>query len=304
MSVTILDGGMGGEISARVAGSGHGLWSAKALLDAPDIVVNIHREFIEAGARIILTNTYSTIPHYLGKEGLAGRYEELTRLGGELARRAVAECRQDVLIAGALPPLNESYRADLVPPGSQALPIYQKLVVALQPYVDLYICETMASAEEALHAATQAVTYGDSKPVYVAWTLHETPGTGLRSGETVAQAFTKVEHLNLAGYLFNCTSPEAILAALPQLRKLTDKPMGGYANRMNAVDAQWTLDNEITTGRRQDLGTEVFVQMCQRFADAGATIIGGCCGIGPADIAALTATLGTQSTSRPLQPEN
>lgn len=295
MSVTILDGGMGGEISARVEGSGHGLWSAKALLQAPEIVVDIHREYIEAGAGIIITNTYSTVPHYLCKEGLENRYEELTRLGGELARRAVEECGGGVLVAGSLPPLNESYRADLVPPSSEALPIYKNLVEALHPYVDLYVCETMSSAEEALNAATQAVTYGAGKPVYVSWTLIETPGSGLRSGETVSQAFAKVARLNLAGYLFNCTSPESILAALPELRELTAKPIGGYANRMNRVEPEWSLDNEIYTGRREDLGTEVFVQMCQRFADAGATIIGGCCGIGPADIAALSDAPGTKS---------
>jgi S-methylmethionine-dependent homocysteine/selenocysteine methylase len=293
MSVTILDGGMGGEISARVEGSGHGLWSAKALLAAPEVVVAIHREYIDAGARIIITNTYSTVPHYLCKEGIEDRYVELTRLGGELARRAVEESGEAVLVAGSLPPLNESYRADLVPPSSEALPIYQNLVEALNPYVDVYVCETMSSADEALNAATQAVSFGAGKPVYVSWTLNETPGAGLRSGETVAQAFAKVAHLNLAGYLFNCTSPESVLAALPELRDLTDKPIGCYANRLNEVDAEWTLDNEINTGRREDLSTEVFVRMCQRFADAGATLIGGCCGIGPTDIAALSTALGS-----------
>lgn len=295
MSITIFDGGMGGEISARVQGAGHGLWSAKALLDAPDVVVDIHREYIEAGAQIIITNTYSTIPHYLSKEGMEGRYEELTRLGGELARRAATQATGDVQVAGSLPPLNESYRADLVPASSQAQPIYRKLVEALTPYVDLFVCETMASADEAVTAATQATTYGAGKPVYVAWTLNEQPGTGLRSGETVADAFAKLAHLEIAGFLFNCTSPEAILAALPQLRELTDKPIGGYANRMNEVDPQWTLDNDLMTGRRTDLDTQAFVQMCQRFADAGATLIGGCCGIGPKDIAALTDAFAIQT---------
>lgn len=296
MSITILDGGMGGELKTRVANTSQGLWSARALLDAPDIVVDVHREFIEAGAQMIITNTYSTIPHYLGKEGLENRYEELTRIGGELAQQAVAACGGGVLIAGSLPPLNESYRADLAPAGADAQPVYRTLVEALNPYVDLYLCETMASADEALNAATQAVNHGQGKPVYVAWTLNEVPGGGLRSGETIEEAFAAVAHLELAGYLFNCTSPEAILAAIPTLRQLTDKTIGGYANRMNQVDPQWTLDNDIVTGSRVDLGTEVFVQMCQRFADAGATLIGGCCGIGPADIAALTQRFAAQPT--------
>ena len=82
MTITLLDGGMGDEIATRLKGAGTGLWSANALLECPQLVVDIHKEYIAAGARIIITNTYSTIPHYLGKEGMAHRYVELTRLGG------------------------------------------------------------------------------------------------------------------------------------------------------------------------------------------------------------------------------
>ena len=258
MTVTLLDGGMGGEISARLEGAGHGLWSAKALVEAPQVVVDIHREYIEAGAEIIITNTYSTIPHYLSKEGLEDRYQELTRYGGELARRAVTESGKDVQVAGCLPPLNESYRNDLVPSRDHALPIYAALVKELEPFVDFYICETMSTAEEAVMAVSQAVAHGEGKPVYVAWTLDEEPGAGLRSGETVEEAYAELAEFDVAGYLFNCTSPEAIVAALPSLRALTEKPIGGYANRMNKVDDAWTLDNEISTGRREDLDTEIF----------------------------------------------
>ena len=89
MTITILDGGMGDEIAARLEGAAKGLWSATALLENPDMVVGLHKEYIEAGARIIITNTYSTIPSYLAKAGLEDRYVELARLGGELARDPV-----------------------------------------------------------------------------------------------------------------------------------------------------------------------------------------------------------------------
>ena len=293
MAVSIMDGGMGGEILARLEGAGHGLWSAKALVEAPQIVVDLHKQYIAAGAEIIITNSYSTVPHYLDKEGLAGRFVEYTELAGRLARQAVRECDQPVQVAGSIPPLNESYRSDLVPSAEEALPVYQRMAEALQPYVDCYICETMSSAEEALNAAGQAVAYGGGKPVYVAWTLNERPGTGLRSGERIAEAYDRISHLDLAGFMFNCTSPEAIIAAIPGLRELTDKPIGCYANRINEVSPEWTLDNEITTGRRADLGTETFVRMAQDCVASGATIVGGCCGIGPQDIAALHEALGS-----------
>ncbi len=207
MGVTIMDGGMGGEIALRLDGAGHGLWSAKALLEAPEVVVDIHREYIAAGAEIIITNTYATIPHYLSKAGLEDRYIELTRLAGELAQRAVRESGCEVQVAGSLPPLNESYRADLVPAPEQAMPVYRNMVEALAPNVDLYVCETMSCAQEALNAASQALAFGGGRPVYVCWTLDEVPGRGLRSGENIQQALDALADLDLAGYMFNCTSP-------------------------------------------------------------------------------------------------
>jgi S-methylmethionine-dependent homocysteine/selenocysteine methylase len=178
-----------------------------------------------------------------------------------------------------------------VPLDVEAVPVYRKLVQALLPYIDVFICETMSTGQEAVNAASAALEYGNGRPVYVAWTLAEAPGSGLRSGESVAAAYNKVAHLDLAGFLFNCTSPEAILAALRELRVMTDLPIGGYANRMNAVDSEWTLDNDIVTGRREDLDTQRFVAICKKFAEAGAAIIGGCCGISPLDIQALSKAL-------------
>ena len=291
MTITILDGGMGDELGMRIPEGWRGLWSAKALIEDPQLVVDVHREFIDAGARIIITNTYSTVPSYLGKEGLEDRYVELTRLGGELARRAVVESAEPVQIAGSLPPLSESYRPDLVPPPDEALPVYRKLAVALHDYVDMYFCETMSTAREALNAASQAVEFGGDKPVYVSWTLNETPGSGLRSGETVKEAYEMLLPLDIAGFLFNCSFPEAIEAALHELRPLTDKPLGCYPNRTNKIYPGWTLDNDVRLGVRNDFDVDYFVEMSLRCIDAGATIVGGCCRIRPPYIKALSERL-------------
>lgn len=287
MTITILDGGMGEEISARLEGAATGLWSAKALLENPDMVVGLHKEYIEAGARIVITNTYSTIPSYLAKAGLEDRYVDLTRLGGELAQRAVGESGRAVQIAGSLPPLSESYKPDSVPPPDHAAPIYRNLVEALHDFVDIYLCETMSTAEEAVTASTQALKHGGGKPVYVSWTLDETPGAGLRSGESVKTALEALAHLDIAGFMFNCAFPEAIERALHELRPLTDKPLGCYPNRTNKIPSEWTLDNDVELGRRTDVDEQYFVASSRRCIDAGATILGGCCAIGPTYIKAL-----------------
>ena len=290
--VTVLDGGMGSELIRQGVGAVGGLWSAQALIDSPETVVKVHSAYIQAGSGIITTNSYSTIPSYLEKDdAMADRSFDLTKKAGMLAREAVTMSGASVRVAGSLPPLSESYRPDLVPDESVAAPIYESMVVALHPYVDLYLCETMSSGVEAVHAVGQACAHGRGKPVLVSWTLNEAPGSGLRSGESVQQAFELLQSYEIDGYLFNCTSPEAILEALVELRRLTDKPIGGYPNRLNVVDPAWTLDNALKTGWRSDIDIEFFVHMAQQFLDAGATMIGGCCGIGPEYIAAFVNSL-------------
>ena len=101
MSVIVLDGGMGVEIGKRYAAAKQGLWSASVLLDRPDIVMAVHQDFIRAGARMIITNTYSTIPSYLGKAGRAEEYQALTTLGGTLARRAADDSGDGSVGVGA-----------------------------------------------------------------------------------------------------------------------------------------------------------------------------------------------------------
>ncbi|MCS5566916.1 MAG: homocysteine S-methyltransferase family protein [Pseudomonadales bacterium] len=287
--ITILDGGMGAELIRRGAAASGGLWSAQALLDAPEAVVETHRDFIRAGARLIITNSYSSIPSYLAKGGIEDRYEELTALAGQLARRAAGEMKENVRVAGSLPPLSESYRPDLVPDDQQARSIYEAMAVALEPYVDIFVCETMSSIRESINACEAAKKAALSRkiPVYVSWTLSEKPGTGLRSGETLRMAFEELATLGIDGFLCNCTAPEAIEAALKELRGWTDKPIGGYPNRVSEVPEGWTLDNELETRRRVDLTPSVFVEFAKRCVENGATMFGGCCGVGPEYIAAL-----------------
>ena len=290
-TVTVLDGGMGGEIQSRLPNATHGLWSATALIEQPQMVEDIHREYIDAGAEVITTNTYSTIPSYLEKAGLGARWLELTRLAARLARQEADAAPRRVRVAASLPPLEESYRADLVPAAAEARPVYERMVAAMVDEADLFLCETMSSAQEAHNAASAAVAHGQGKPVVVSWTLDETPGAGLRSGESVSEAVARLDGLPIAAFLFNCTHPEAIEAGLAELRPLTDKPIGCYPNRLNRVPDGWALDNNLVTGLRADLPAELYVESILRCVQLGATIVGGCCGIGPADIAALVKRL-------------
>ena len=163
----ILDGGMGHELIRRGSPPG-GLWSAKALIDKPESVRAVHQDYIDAGAQVIITNSYSTIPSYLAKENMQSRYIELTKVAAQLAREVADQAKDVVRVAGSVPPLSESYRHDLVPEDAHARPIYQAIVGALSDYVDLYVCETMSSVREAVNAAWSVRKTDPNKPLWVA----------------------------------------------------------------------------------------------------------------------------------------
>ena len=293
-NVTLMDGGMGAELARRgaISTAEEGLWSAGALIDAPDAVLAAHRGFIAAGAGMIITNSYACVPDWLAKAGMADRYGELAAQSGRLARQAANEADCEVQVAGGLPPLALSYRADLVLDDSEVRPVYAELARALEPYVDLFICETMSSIRESRAAVgeAQAVAADRGLPVYVSWTLDDRPGHGLRSGESVRDAYEALAELGTDGFLFNCAHPDAIEAALIEIASLTDKPIGGYPNRFD-VPPEWTgITAELE--QRTDFGTEQFVHAALRWIGHGATVVGGCCQISTTDIAALSDRLG------------
>lgn len=285
----LLDGGMGRELRFRGVEILDTIWSANALLVAPDIVRDVHRDYISAGARVITTNTYGIIRQELAREGIEERFTELNELACRLAIEARDASAEEVWIAGSLPPLNGSYRPDRVLPKEVILPLYQEQSAILAPHVDLLICETMASADEAFAAASAACETGT--PVWVSFTLHEDRSGRLRSGESVSNAVAQLRGLPISGYLANCCAPESILAAMPELVATGVPYVGGYANTFTPVPETWTLDGSEPSdgylGLRDDLDPPAYLDLARRWLEAGATVIGGCCGTRPAHIEAL-----------------
>ena len=281
----LMDGSMGNELLTRRSDLVSGLWSAQYLIDAPELVKEVHLEYINSGADLIITNTYSTIPSYLSKKNAEDKMPELIRLAGKLAREAVKDSKKEVRVAGSLPPLEESYRPDLVIEAGEAVPIYETLIKELTPYVDIFICETMSSIEEMQHAMQALKNLDNEKPVWISWSLKEDKKNQLRSGETIKDALNASAEIEPEAYLFNCTDPYAITEGIKELKKLTQKPIGGYPNVFNVPDG-WTLDNEVQVSVR-DLSISKFLEFAIEWRNLGATIIGGCCGIGPKFIKAV-----------------
>ncbi|MCP4628668.1 MAG: homocysteine S-methyltransferase family protein, partial [bacterium] len=282
----LLDGGMGRELRSRGVDVTTAIWSATGLIKAPDIVRQIHQDYISAGADIITTNTYGIIRSNLAKEGLEEQFEALNVLACTLARQARQKSETSVLIAGSLPPLAGSYRPDLVGEVEDILPLYMEQSELLAPYVDLILCETMSSAAEARAAAMAACK--TNKPVWVAWTLHEDRSGNLRSDETISLAAEFLSDLPVAGFLVNCCAPESITSAMPQLVATGADYVGGYANTCQPIPEDWNLEGDKQTDGsldlRSDLDPESYAEYVGRWLQAGANVVGGCCGTGSAHI--------------------
>ena len=282
----LLDGGMGRELRFRGVDVPETIWSAGALITDPDVVRQIHVDYIAAGADMITTNTYGIIRSDLSNVGIADRFGELNNLACNLALEARGRSPRDVLIAGSLPPLRGSFRPDLVGPIDEIESLYQEQAELLAPYVDLLLCETMSSAVEGRAAARAACS--TAKPVWVAWTLNEDRSGNLRSGESIAEAVAALEGLPVSGFLANCCAPESITRAIPHLVAAGGKWAGGYANTFNPIPQDWTLDGDKDSDGlltlREDLGPDRYAANVTNWLAAGATVVGGCCGTRPAHI--------------------
>ena len=289
----LLDGGMGRELRFRGVDVPETIWSAGALITDPDVVRQIHMDYIAAGADIITTNTYGIVRRDLSNVGIADRFGELNTLACNLALEARERSQRDVLIAGSLPPLRGSFRPDLVGPIDEIAFLYQEQADLLAPHVDLLLCETMSSAAEGRAAARAACSSG--KTVWVAWTLHEDRSGNLRSGESIAEAVTALEGLAVSGFLANCCAPESITKAIPHLAAAGGGWIGGYANTFAPIPRDWTLDGDKDTDGlltlREDLGPDRYAAHVASWLSAGATVVGGCCGTRPAHIEKIRAMI-------------
>jgi homocysteine S-methyltransferase len=299
--VTLLDGGMGTELRARgVEVPDHitSIWSAKALLDDPQEVVAIHRDYIAAGARVITANNYMVTPPLLARAGLEDRLEELAIRSVELAERARDEAGQPVRIAASLPPLSTSYRSELVGEDAVILADYRRLAEILAPRVDLLLCETMSSVREAVAAATAATE--TDREVWLSWTLQGDRPDRLPSGETLEQAFAASADSGVAAFLVNCCAANFVTRAIPILRSLTDLPIGGYANSTEVVPADGTAAGIAPEQLpRTPLDVDGYAAAVARWIEAGATLVGGCCHTRPAHIARVRRWLEEGSTGLP-----
>ena len=284
--IDLLDGGTGQEVYKRSGKPAHPLWCAKVMMDQPHIVKEVHRDFIKAGARIITINSYTSTPTRLRRDGEIDWFEKLQLQATEIAietRDELGSIAQDVQIAGCLPPLTGSYTTD-ERSFMQLKEEYEQIISIQAPIVDLFLIETISSIKEAKAAAEAALESG--KTVYLSFTLSDRLPKQLRSGESIDEALTTLSHYCLDAIMFNCSFPETISEGLKALKHL-DIPYGGYANGFTTVDPLKPGGTVDKLSVRKDLDEEKYADCAIGWIKNGASIVGGCCEVGPSHIAYL-----------------
>jgi S-methylmethionine-dependent homocysteine/selenocysteine methylase len=278
--VVVLDGATGTELQRRGVPTPLPLWTADAAVRAPDVLRQVHCDYLAAGADIITANTFRTAPYTLRKLG-HGESDafELTQKSVTLARQA-CEQAQAGLVAGCIAPLEDCFHPERVPPGDVLLREHAAHARNLKRAgADLLLVETMSTAREAHDAAQVALETG--LPVLVSLVL-DPNGTGdLLSGEDLEVAWAHLRALPVAGLLVNCAPTRVVTAALERMQWSDEsRPLGAYANFgvENDVDG-WTPD---TTTPADDYG-----RVAQTWRGLGARVIGGCCGTTPAHVRAI-----------------
>ena len=285
MTITILDGGMGQELLTRSAAQPTGLWSAQILMDDPDLVRAVHADYLDAGADVITTNSYVLHRDRLAPFGVEDRFEELHSLACRLAVEA-RDAHGTGLVAGSLGPNARSYRPDLALPEDQAVEAFAEIARLQVPYVDLLLCETMSSIEQARGAVLGALTVG--LPVWLAVTVDDDDGTRLRSGQEISLVVELCNAMSLDTVLVNCSIPEAVDKAVGALTGCGLR-VGAYANGFTRINEAF-LEPGATVDllqKRKDLDPEAYAGFAADWVTRGVGIVGGCCEVGPSHIALL-----------------
>jgi S-methylmethionine-dependent homocysteine/selenocysteine methylase len=295
----VLDGATGTELERRGVATALPLWSAAALADRPEVVEAIHGDYVAAGVDIVVANTFRTNSRALRRAGHAGEGPAMTALAVKLARRAAdgggrrtpasralsSLCRSGasspVLVAGSVGPVEDCYHPQRVPADRELRAEHAELAAWLRSAgADLIWIETMNTVREA-QAASEAAAEAEM-PFAVSFVLRE--DGNLLSGEPLKSAVAAVEPLGPLALGLNCIPPRGLTGWLPRLRRATSRPISAYAHINNPTPiCGW--------GFSQALSADEYAEYVRQWLDAGASIVGGCCGTGPEHIRAVRAVV-------------
>ncbi|MFN8178256.1 MAG: bifunctional homocysteine S-methyltransferase/methylenetetrahydrofolate reductase [bacterium] len=282
--VLVGDGAMGTRLYAK------GIFINRCFdelnLTEPDLVRDVHREYVEAGADFVETNTFGANAFKLEAHGLAQRVADINRAGALLARE---EARDRALVAGSIGPLG----IPIEPLGrvafEEAHDAFRAQAAALADGgVDFFVIETIRRLEE-MREAIRAVRDVSDHPVVALMSLSDEEHSAF--GDSPEKIGAHLEEWGADVVGLNCSiGPQPMLAAIERMRAVTSRPLCVMPNAGMP---------RLVEGRYMYLSSpEYFGKYARRFIRAGVAVIGGCCGTTPEHIRAIKAA------TRSLRPED
>ncbi|MGB5012963.1 MAG: homocysteine S-methyltransferase family protein, partial [Pyrinomonadaceae bacterium] len=245
----------------------------------PDLVREVHEEYIAAGADIIETNSFGATRHHLQSYGLESKLKEINIAAVRIAREAAGD---KVYVAGAIGPLG--LRLEPFGPTSfdEAKEMYREQVEALlEGGVDLFILETFSELP-LIEQAIKAVRELSDLPIVAQFAIQM---DGKTTFGTTPEAFTAaLDKLDVDVIGLNCgMGPNHVLNALEKMRAVTNKPLSAQPNAGLPRDVQ---------GRQFYMGSpEYMAEFSRRFVQAGVKFVGGCCGTTPTHIKLISESI-------------
>lgn len=296
--VIIGDGGMGTQLH-HCGAPPDAVFEYLCLID-PALVSRVHADYAAAGADLLETNTFGANALRLGNYGLAGKVAAINRAGAYLARAAAGPAR---FVAGSVgpppPPRGSDAEADTA---ARRAVLFEQMSMLAEGGVDCFLLETFPGVADLLLALEIAREL--DLPAIAQLAFMEGGFTG--DGLSVEQAGQQLAAAQPAAIGANCgAGPRELLTVLRRLAAVTDRPLSAFPN---------SGFPERIDGRTFYLATpDYFAALGREMTTAGASLIGGCCGTGPAHIQALATTLRdcrpgaraqiTVSTPLPLRPQ-
>jgi S-methylmethionine-dependent homocysteine/selenocysteine methylase len=272
MAMRILDGAIGTELISRGLELEAPDWSARAIAQAPDLLTQIHADYARAGATLHTANTFRTQPQAMG-----AAWTSALGAAVQIARDAVPS---GCVVLGSMAPIEDCYRPDRSP-GAAARPQHRAVASALaNAGCDVLLCETFANGAEAVVAAEEAVATG--LPVWLSLTAG--PFADLLSPTELARIAKDAASTGVERLLVNCIAATQIGPYVDAISAL-GVPLGVYANAGRE-------DEALGWGATSPRAAEAYAVLAERWRDAGASVIGGCCGTGPLHVQALAERFG------------
>ena len=281
----VLDGGLATELERRGADLRDRLWSARLLLEDPDLIREVHGDYFAAGADVAISASYQASFDGFAERGLSrSRASELMRRSVELAREAAAAAGEDRLVAASVGPYGAFLADGSEYDGRYDLSVQEladfhqpRIEALLEAEPDVLAIETIPSILE----AEALVGILDGLPDVAAWISFScSDDVHISDGTPFADAAALASTGNVVALGVNCSPPAVLPALLSSVR--ADTPLLAYPNlgsTWDAVAKSWILE-----GPRPDLGGAA-----ADWRAAGANIVGGCCGTTPEDIRAIAA---------------